>query len=264
MRYLRDYIQSSLSDGRHFFSKKEVLSALKITSNQFRFQAYRLAEKRALKPLIRNFFMIVPVEYRHLGSLPPHWIVGSLMQHLGQEYYISLLSAASLYGATNQQPMSFQVITNKVRRNIELERGQIEFHCYKNCFSAAKEQLTLPTGYVKISSREQTLLDLVRFYTSCGYLSNVATVVGDLSKECRPQLLAKVVRNEKTDSVLQRLGYILEYTGYHSMASIIEQQLKSRKIQFIPLRPDFCISSDNCQRANRWKLLINDVLEIEK
>ncbi|APR99008.1 type IV toxin-antitoxin system AbiEi family antitoxin domain-containing protein [Wolbachia endosymbiont of Folsomia candida] len=261
MKYLRNYIQSSLANGKYFFTKEEVVSELKITPSQFRFQAYRLAKKRVVKSLIGDFFMIVPAEYQHLGSLPPHWIIDSLMQHLGEDYYIGHLSAASLYGATHQQPMSFQVITNKARRNIKLERGMIEFHCYKNCSSAAKEQITLPTGYVKISTREQTLLDLVRFYTSCGYLSNVATVVKDLSKECKPQLLARVVKNEKTDSVLQRLGYILEFTGYHNMASVIEQQLKKRKIQFICLRPDCC--SNNCQRANRWKLLINDILEVE-
>ncbi len=42
--------------------------------------------------------------------------------------YIGLLSAASMYGATNQQPMSFQIITTKMRRSIALERGFIKFH----------------------------------------------------------------------------------------------------------------------------------------
>ena len=77
-----------------------------------------------------------------------------------------------MYGATNQQPMSFQTITTKMRRSIVLERGLIKFHVFKDCDIAIKEQLTVPTGYVQISSKEQTMLDLVRLYKECGYLSN--------------------------------------------------------------------------------------------
>ena len=60
-----------------------------------------------------DFFMIIPAEYQKLGSLPPHWVIDSLMRYLKQDYYIGLLSAASFYGATEQQPMTFQVITDK-------------------------------------------------------------------------------------------------------------------------------------------------------
>jgi predicted transcriptional regulator of viral defense system len=134
--------------------------------------------------------MIIPSEYYHLGSLPPHWIIDPLMRYLDCDYYIGLLSAVSLHGATQQQPMTFQVIVNKQMKNIELERGGIEFHYYKNLTLAQKEQITIPIEFVQISTEEQTLVGLIRFQSVCGYMSNVAIVIRDLAENCKADLLA--------------------------------------------------------------------------
>ncbi len=211
---LHDYILSLLADGKYFFSKKNAMIALNLNPNQFQLQAFRLYQKKSLKNLGHGFFMIIPPEYHHFGSLPPHWMIDPYMKYLNRDYYIGLLSAASLYGATQQQPMTFQVITNKRIRPIKLERGAIEFHCYKDCIQAVFEQITVPTGYAKISTREQTLVDLVRFHTVCGYLSNVAAIVKDLGTQCKPEALSRVVKSEKMETVLQRLGYILELVRF--------------------------------------------------
>jgi predicted transcriptional regulator of viral defense system len=205
--------------------------------------------------------MIIPPEYHHLGSLPPHWIVDPLMKHLNRNYYIGLLSAASLYGATEQQPMTFQVITDKQMRPIELERGGIEFHCYKDSSLASKEQIAIPTGYAKISTKEQTLIDLIRFHTVCGYLSNVAIVIRELSENCKPEVLTQVIELEKMKSVLQRLGYILELVGFSNLAMTVQHELARRKVYETLLRPDFHVKEG--KRVNRWKLILNDTLEID-
>ncbi len=104
MKYLRTYISKLLPRGKWFFTKEEALAALGITPTQFRFQAYRLSKKKLLKRLISNYYMIIPLHYTNRGSLPPDWIAGPFMEHLKQDYYIGLLSAASMYGATEQQP----------------------------------------------------------------------------------------------------------------------------------------------------------------
>ncbi|HAU0990325.1 TPA: type IV toxin-antitoxin system AbiEi family antitoxin domain-containing protein [Legionella pneumophila] len=262
MKYIRDYIQQVLADGKYFFSKEEVLSSLSLNSEQFRFQAYRLLNKKVIRHLTRDFFMIIPPEYQHLGGVPPHWIIDPLMEHLGREYYIALLSAASMYGATNQQPMTFQIITNKTRRSIELERGLIKFYVFNDCSLARKEQLTVPTGYVQISCKEQTVLDLVRFYKECGYLSNVSAVIKDLAEMCDESIFENVIHLEKNNSVLQRLGFICEQVGYENLATLVEQEILTRSVQFIRLSPDSPLKEGN--RNIRFKLIINDSLEIEE
>lgn len=262
MRTIKNYILSLQEDGRYFFSKEEALSALNLNSNQFHLQIFRLAQKKSIKNLGHGFFMIIPPEHRHLGSLPPHWIVDPFMKHLNHDYYIGLLSAASLYGATEQQPMTFQVITDKQVRPVQLERGGIEFHRYRSCSSASKGQITTPTGYAKISTKEQTLVDLVRFHPVCGYLSNVAAIIRELSESCQLEALALVVQSEKMKSVLQRLGYILELAGFPDLAIAVEHELRKRRIYETLLRPDFHVKEG--RRINRWKLILNDTLEIDE
>lgn len=232
---------------------------MELSQNQFQLQAWRLYQKKLIKNLGHGFFMIIPPEYFHFGSLPPHWIIDPLMKYLNHEYYIGLLSAASLYGATEQQPMTFQVVVDTQMRNIELERGDIEFHYYKYCERAAKEQITVPTGYAKIATREQTIVDLVRFHPVCGYLTNVAMVIGDLAEECHPEALASVIQSESMETVLQRLGYILEFLEYPDLADKVELELAKRCARFTVLRPDFHIKEG--KRLNRWKLILNDTLE---
>ncbi len=156
MKYLKDYIQESLSQGNYFVTKEQALASLDISPEKFRFQAYRLILKKVIRPLTRDFFMIITPEYQNLGGVPPHWVIDPLMKHLNQDYYVALLTAASMYGATNQQPMCFQVITTKPRSTIELERGSIQFHVFKQCSMSVKEKISSPAGYSMISSKEQT------------------------------------------------------------------------------------------------------------
>lgn len=260
MKTLKEYIPYLLSIGKYFFSKHEIMLGLSISPSQFQFQAYRLAKKGLIRKLTNDFFMIVTAEYHQLGSLPPHWIVDSFMKYLGQDYYIGILSAASLYGATEQQPMTFQVITNKFTKQLNFGRSVIEFYQLKTCLAATKTRLTVPTGYANISTKEQTLVDLVKFYKVSGYLSNVAMVIKSLSQECDPRLLADVLRHEMNKVVLQRLGYILEFVEQLDLAIIVEKELATRKIEYIPLRSD--CQNKSGEKVCRWKIVVNEALEL--
>ena len=252
---------TQLGVGENFFTKRNALKALDISPSQFKYQAYRLVKKGVIKRLANNFYMIIPPEYYHLGGLPPLWFIDHLMKYLGQEYYVGLLTAGSLYGATEQQPMVFQVVIDKQMRNISLKRGLIEFHTHQDCKSVIKTRFLVPTGFAYISNREQTMLDLIRFYKACGYMSNVALVVKTLANECKPQGLAKTVKNEKTTPVLQRLGYILEYVNFPDLAKIISNELQKRSIKYVYLCPDF--HNKQGKKLDSWKLIINSTLEIE-
>lgn len=260
--YLKDYILELLADGKYFFTKGDILSKLSITEQQFKYQAYRLSRKRMIKRLIRDFYMIIPAEHSHIGSLPPNWIIDSLMKYLEQDYYIGLLSAAAIYGATHQQPMVFQVITTSPRRIIRLERINIEFHSFKECSLAARERISSQAGYANISTKEQTIVDLIRFYNVCGYLSNCAGVIKELALQCLEVAFMEVIQKESNNSVLQRLGYILEITEHQNFSSIIARELSKRHIQQIILRPD--LKNKTGMYNEKFKLIINDEIELDE
>jgi predicted transcriptional regulator of viral defense system len=260
METLKTFTHDLLSHGKNFFSKQEALLSLGISESQFRYQAYRLSKKKIIRRLVRDFFMIIPVEYQALGSLPPHWIVNALMHYLGRKYYIGLLSAASLYGATEQQPMTFQVIVDKKVKKIKLPRGTIDFHVKRNCELSAIDRISTPVGYANISTKEQTIVDLVHYYEISGGLSNVTLIIKDLGAECRPQALEQVIGKEKNNAMLQRLGYLLELTNHHALANIVELQLATRSLFYVPLRPD--TPERTGKRLARWKLILNDYVEL--
>ncbi len=262
MKTLNDYILRCLSSGKFFFLKQEAIQILNLDLDRFKFQAYRLSQKKFIKRLVGEFFMIIPAEYHALGSLPPHWIVGPLMSHLGLEndYYIGLLSAASLYGATEQQPMTMQVIVSEQLRPISLERSTIEFHKSKDCSNAAKSVLSLHTGYVKISPREQIIVDLIKFYKVSGYLSNVASIIRTLSIEAHRERFSIIIKKESNEAALQRLGYLLDFMKIADLAGIVEPVLHNRSTEYVLLRPDYYLKSG--KKEKRWKVIINDTLEV--
>ena len=259
MKFLHDYVRTLLARGTYFFSQQDVLSRLLLTPDQFRFQCYRLAKKKVIRRLYHNFFMIIPDEYYALGSLPPSWTIDALMKFRKQDYYVGLLSAASMYGATEQQPMSLQVITTKPMKPIDFPRGSIEFHVFKECSSSQKTHMVVHTGTVLVSSKEQTMVDLVRFYRVSGHLNNVADVIKSLAESCNLFRFKRVIKAEKTSSVLQRLGYILETFQLTQLAEIVEKSLAKKTLKYILVRPEFHKKSG--EKSNRWKLLLNDTLE---
>ena len=262
MKYLKSYIVDKLANGHYFFTKEEALKELSLNDNQFNRQVWRLSHIQKIYKISHGFYMVIPDEYKNLRSLPPHWIIGPYMSYLKQDYYIGLLSAAWMYGATHQQPMTLQVMTNKPKRLIKLSRGSIEFHVNKFINLSKKEEIRTPTGYTFISTKEQTLLDLVRFQKQSGYLNNVATIIKDLAPQISLEPFSEVISLSQDKSALQRLGYILEFLNYTHLADIIYKELSHRSYQMIPLKPD--VLSREGDRVKKWKLIINDPIEIEE
>lgn len=271
METLKTYIDHLLTLGKPFFTKEEALKVVFLNDNQYKLQMYRLSQKGMIKRIIGDFYIIISPEYRSQGSLPVHWFIDALMKHRGQFYYIGLLSAASFYGATNQQPMRFQVITTKAIRPIKLNGMIIEFHTNKYCELAGIIAIPVPTGYVKISNKAQTMLDLVQFYQAVGYLDNVGSIVKALANEPTIKTFAeeedlanelkKVIKNEHTNSVLQRLGYLFKFLRLNEFAQMIEDKLSKRRIEYILLKPESPHKTG--QKIPRWKIILNDALDIE-
>lgn len=238
MERLEEFITYKLANGAYFFTKQEALKTLGISPDQFRHQAYRLSIKKVLMRLIGGFYMIIPAEYYHQGSLPPLWIIDQLMGYLDQPYYVGLLSAAALYGSTEQQPMTFQVITNKLTRAIDLERGLITFHTFSECKKSHVIKHKVPTGYVFISSKTQTMVDLIRYHQASGYMSNVAIVIKNIAAECNLDDFKEEIKGERTGPILQRLGYILALQGLSNFALVVEEELSKRSTRYVLLEPD--------------------------
>jgi hypothetical protein len=55
------------------------------------------------------------------------------MRHANRLYYVDLLKAAELHGASHQAVMEFQVVTNRQMRDVWAGRSKIAFYSEKIC-----------------------------------------------------------------------------------------------------------------------------------
>src|SRR5437868_4796501 len=116
MRSAAKFIADLASRGRYHFATEDLREALGISTVAARAVLRRTKARGEIADPHRGFHVIVPPEYRRLGCLPPEQFVPQLMEHLGEHYYVALLSAAELHGAAHHRPQTFQVMVKKNRR----------------------------------------------------------------------------------------------------------------------------------------------------
>ena len=180
--------------------------------------------------------MVVPPEYRAAGSPPASWFIDDLMRHLGQPYYVGLLSAAAIHGAAHQQPLVVQVVTSKSTRPVRVGRVVIRFSMSNRVEQLPATKLNTETGTMRVATSETTAFDLVRYPSAAGHLSNVATVLSELSARLDAATLTAIAPLVRVPDV-QRLGYLLEAVGQGQLAEPLAAWLAKQKPRAVPLHP---------------------------
>ncbi len=262
---LSSYVSGLLSFGRTVFIAEEAELALGVGHGAFLDAAERLQRREALLNLRQGFYVVVPPQYASWGAPPPTWYIDALMQREGQAYYVGLLKAAELHGATHQAVMEFQVVTAKRLPRIRAGRSLIVFY-YRKDMDAVKagiEDRKTDTGTMKISSAALTALDLLRYPQASGGIDNVATVLSDLGQKIDPEQLAALSALAERP-VVQRLGYLLEHLDQDALTEPMLEALQARgSLPWTELDrreardPDF--APEPRQRDLRWRVIVRRV-----
>ena len=262
MKHLQTFMDDLLAKGKLYFSKEQALSFLGGSENAFHLQIQRLYKKQRVVLVGHGFYVIVPTEYRNQGCFPAHWLIDPYFYHLQKDYYVSLLSAAAFYGATQQQPMVFQVMVDHMKKPLKLPKNvMISFHLQRHMRHAQTQERQIPTGSIRFSTRSQTIVDLVRFYKQAGYLNNVALIISDFIKEgISPEDLETVLPFVET-TVIQRLGYIFDELGATHLSLCVQKILQTKqRVAKTLLKPEAFPKTGKCNE--KWQLIINDPLDI--
>ena len=264
---LSSYVIGLLSSGRTVFTAEEAERALGVGRGAFLDAAERLQRRRALLNPRQGFYVVVPPQYASWGGPPPTWYIDALMRHEGQAYYVGLLKAAELHGATHQAVMEFQVMSAKRLPKIRAGRNLIAFYFRKNlgAVTAGTESRKTDTGAMMISSAALTALDLLRYPQASGGIDNVATVLSDLGQRIDPkQLMSLSALVERP--VVQRLGHLLEHLGHDALTGSMLERLRARgSLRWTELDrqevrdPDFELEPQ--QRDPRWRVIVRRVPE---
>jgi predicted transcriptional regulator of viral defense system len=225
--------------------------------------------KHLLNPR-RGFYVIVPPQFASWGAPPPPWYIDALMRHEHQAYYVGLLKAAELHGATHQAVMEFQVVAAKRLPKIHAGRNMIVFYYRKDMRAVASglEDHKTDTGTMKISTVELTALDLLRYPQAAGGIDNIATVLTDLGPKIDAAKLAALSQKAERP-VAQRLGYLLGRLGHEERTEPMHAALKARgSLTWTELDrkesrdPDF--APEPVERNDRWRVIVRRFPEVDE
>lgn len=257
---LADEISKLASQGRSCFGFDELQSRMGSTPGALKAALRRLLKKGELAMPLRGFYVIIPPEYRALGCRPAEQFLPELMNHLGEDYYAGLLSAAAYHGAAHHRPQVLQVVVAKPRRSILCGRVKVDFVVRKNLDEIPTLNRNTPAGVLKISTPEATAFDLVGYAKQCGGLDTVATVLAELAEKLDVRMILEIARLSPI-AWSQRLGYLLELVEAKDAAEVLAQDIEIHKPARAPLHPSSGIKGAKTSR--RWRLFINTEVESE-
>ena len=255
------WVDSLQARGRYTFLRAEAVNGSGVSAEAVKKALQRLARRRRVAKVKSYFYVIVPLEYLHSGGPPPSWFINDLMKAMEQPYYVGLLSAAALHGASHQQPQEFQIFTDRPVRPMEVGRARIRFFVNKRVADTEVQNVKTPTGAMRVSTPESTAVDLVRFANAAGHLDNVTAVLADLAPLLDPKRLLKVVRASGDLPNAQRLGHLLERVQGRRQAKTLHEWLGRQSPRVVPLRPGR--NANGAVEDRRWNVRVTEPIEIE-
>jgi len=252
---INEYVENLQKRARYTFTRTEVDAALHLHGAALTKGLQRLQQAGRIQMIRRGFYVIVPLEYAIGGIIPPDWFIDDLMKFLEQPYYVGVLTAAALQGASHQQPQEYQVVVAKPERAISTANLRIRFFLKKSMAQAPVERVKAYTGLLPVSSPAVTALDLVRFAQDIGGLDVVLTVLEELVETITPEDLLKAAQKESERSLVQRLGWLLEQTKKRELAEGLAMWLAKQKPTKTPL--DVSAPVTGSKKDPRWQVIVN-------
>lgn len=244
------------------------MTALAMSHSAFLDAASRLVRRGHIFSPRRGFYVIVPTRFLKWKAPPPNWYLDALMKWAGRTYYVGLLKAAEFHGAAHQAVMEYQVVLDRQWKPIRSGRSRIAFY-YRRDLDAVEtgvEPRKTESGMMRISSRDLTALDLIRYPKASGGLDHAATVLRELGPDLDPQRLTDLAPAFER-SIIQRLGHILSEFGFDEPSAALHQHLATGPMPWVELDPaintDF-IFGDAPVKDPRWRVIVRRPLQVDE
>ena len=126
--YLEEYIDKVRSKGRYVFTLEELKDEFDVTDKAILQNLYRLKTKKKIVQIRKGFYTILPAEYSNYRIIPTAMYLDDMMLSLHKKYFLGLISAAAIHGASHQQSMETLMITEiPTLRDIKNQKLKIIF-----------------------------------------------------------------------------------------------------------------------------------------
>ena len=258
---IAEYIKNLLSEEEYSFSVDEIRKETGKTDISIRRELDRLTEKGEIVNLRKGFYLIITPRYASAQKLPIQLYCEKLFKYLDRKYYVGLLSAAKLYGASHQQVQGDYLITEKPKFNdISKNTIDIRFFSKSNWSNQNIQTKKSDAGIYKISSPALTIVDLIHYQTKLGGINRLFATFEELTEELTESDLIELLSWYPNKSTLQRLGFILKEINLNKEF----QEIVFTKINLTKYFPVLLSPKSDAKPGtvyNRWKVDINVQLE---
>ncbi len=245
--------------GLYTFTRTEARQQLDLGAAALSKALQRLSEAGRIASVRQGFYVVVPLEYQSVGSIPAEWFIDGLMRFIGQPYYVGCLSAAAFYGAAHQRPQELQVVVPAHLRMVDKKSVRIRFLHFTDMDHAITEPRRTHTGDIPVSTPEWTAIDLIRFQRQYGSMDAAATVLTELGEALDNKRLADAANRETCNAYLQRLGWMLDILGFKALTADLHSLVDSRRPSFVPLNGS--LKRRTGPADQRWHVLVNEIPE---
>lgn len=212
----------------------------------------RLARAGQIAMLRKNptRWVIIPPEQQHYGAPPVLWWLDDLLRREDPNYYVGLLSAARYWGSAHYAVQVTQVMVSKARRPLTVGKLQVDFVSKKNIAGTPVAIVRNGPAPWRVSTREATLLDLLRHLPAVGALEAVGRITRDFLPELRKEALLSALRAMNQKLAAQRLGFILETLASPKLAKTVADWLGSELPNVQPLERD----TKGTELHRKWRI----------
>lgn len=261
---IAEWVEKSELKGARYFTFSEVCDCFQTLSRQvIKNSLFRLRKEQKIYSPYREFYVILPTQYRLRGAVPPMFYMSELMKKLGRRHYFSLLSASVLWGAAHQRPQ-IDLVTIEGTKLFTASKQKRDVEWIVRPSVPENFILTKPgeDGDIRYSNAELTAVELVQYEQKSGGLSNVATVLHELLEHTDFAHASDGVFKVCKDTAIQRLGYIVErILGDELQGEIIYHEW----VRSCPAPHFVKLSTRSAEaishRDERWKIDVNTTIE---
>lgn len=178
-------------------------------------------------------WLVVPPEHAHYGAPPADWWLDDYLKDDEPHYYLALLSAARHWGSAHYALQTIQIMVARPRRAQVVGRIRLAYVAKANIEATPVEYASSRVARFRVSTREATLLDLVRHQHRCGGLEAVARIARDFAPAMTPAAMTRALDALGSVPTAQRLGWILQTLCLRDLADTIGAWLAQRR--FVPV-----------------------------
>jgi predicted transcriptional regulator of viral defense system len=264
---IHTWIENLQSQGKYAFSLAFIQQELtEHSAIAIKSALNRLSKKGTIISIHKGYYLIIPPQYKSKGVLPPSLYLDAFMKHLNRPYYLGLINAAALHGASHQQPQEFFVVTTlPVLRPTQKKGLKVSYISKKEIPEILIESRKTEAGYLKISNPILTAIDLIQYETRIGGINRVATILNELAEALKPEVFNQNLLQNIPITALQRLGYLLEYVFNNLvLANALFETIKTNDATLFRIPLKASANKIGFSSNNRWKVIVNTEIEIDE